>query len=114
MADPTTELREVLALSARFKAWECAGDELRCDDGNGCECEMAGNLCPDAPGGALAFIDKHGPALLSALEDARRLDWLSDRDQHIGNVMLPTHIVEANVHSLRAAIDAATAEGEAQ
>lgn len=39
--------------------------------------------------------------------DAARLDWLSDPSQSIGNVILPTECVTLNLHSLRAAIDAA-------
>ena len=43
-----------------------------------------------------------------ALEaDKKRLDWLADPSNHIGNVQLPTEAVMANPHSLRAAIDAA-------
>lgn len=101
MTDPTTALREVLALSNK----ERDAEENR-------EYGAANDLYADLQGAAVNLVRTHGPALLSALEDARRLDWLSDRDQNIGNVMLPTHIVEANVHSLRAAIDAAIAEGE--
>lgn len=40
-------------------------------------------------------------------EDAERLDWLADKDNPVAQVLLPTECVEANVHSLRAAIDAA-------
>lgn len=40
-------------------------------------------------------------------QDTKRLDWLSDPSQSIGNVTLPTKCVENNLHSLRAAIDAA-------
>ena len=39
--------------------------------------------------------------------DTARLDWLADRHNHIGNVQLPREIVEANIDSLRGAIDAA-------
>ena len=39
--------------------------------------------------------------------DTVRLDWLADRDQHIGNVQLPAECVTCNLHSLRAAIDMA-------
>ena len=41
------------------------------------------------------------------LRDAERLDWLADPSNTIGNVQLPTECVLQNVHSLRAAIDAA-------
>ena len=40
-------------------------------------------------------------------EDARRLDWLADPNNTIGNVQLPTVCVEANLDSLRGAIDMA-------
>jgi hypothetical protein len=41
--------------------------------------------------------------------DKARLDWLADKDNTIGQVLLPYACVEANLHSLRAAIDAAMA-----
>ena len=40
-------------------------------------------------------------------EDEKRLDWLADKDNEIGNVQLPERCVIANLHSLRAAIDMA-------
>jgi hypothetical protein len=40
-------------------------------------------------------------------KDADRLDWLADANNTIGNVQLPTQCVQDNIHSLRAAIDAA-------
>lgn len=40
-------------------------------------------------------------------KDAERLDWLADPNNSIGNVQLPTECVTENLHSLRAAIDAA-------
>ena len=39
--------------------------------------------------------------------DKERLDWLADPENRIGNVQLPVGAVTENVHSLRAAIDAA-------
>lgn len=46
--------------------------------------------------------------LIEALaHDARRLDWLADRDNQIGSVLLPRECIERNFHSMRAAIDAA-------
>ena len=39
--------------------------------------------------------------------DTVRLDWLADRDNHIGNVQLPVECVACNLHSLRDAIDMA-------
>jgi len=39
--------------------------------------------------------------------DRERLDWLADPDNTTGNVQLPIKCVTENVHSLRAAIDAA-------
>lgn len=37
--------------------------------------------------------------------DKERIDWLSDPENSIGNVQLPTVCVERNPHSLRDAID---------
>ena len=39
--------------------------------------------------------------------DTARLDWLADRDNHIGNVQLPAECVEQHLDSMRDAIDAA-------
>lgn len=39
--------------------------------------------------------------------DADRIDWLADVNNTVGSVVLPRDIVEANVSSLRQAIDAA-------
>ena len=41
------------------------------------------------------------------LKDKVRLDWLADVNNSIGNVLLPTDIVERNLTSLRDAIDEA-------
>ena len=42
--------------------------------------------------------------------DADRIDWLADVNNTIGGVVLPRHIVEQNISSLRQAIDAARGE----
>lgn len=39
--------------------------------------------------------------------DADRIDWLADVNNTVGSVVLPREIVEANISSLRRAIDAA-------
>ena len=39
--------------------------------------------------------------------DSARIDWLADVNNTVGSVVLPREIVEANVSSLRQAIDAA-------
>lgn len=39
--------------------------------------------------------------------DKARLDWLSERDNPIGNVQLPTVCVMNNLHNMRGAIDEA-------
>lgn len=44
------------------------------------------------------------------LADARRIDWLADPNNSIGNVQLPRDIVERNLGSLREAIDEAIAK----
>lgn len=55
----------------------------------------------------------HAKPMLAAIidrelgADSRRLDWLADRENGIGQVLLPRQIVERNLHSMRAAIDAA-------
>ncbi len=41
------------------------------------------------------------------MADGRRLDWLADKGNNIGNVTLPTMCVENNIRSLRDAIDEA-------
>lgn len=45
--------------------------------------------------------------LQRAEQDSKRLDWLADPGNTIGNVQLPTECVARNLHSLRAAIDEA-------
>ncbi len=45
--------------------------------------------------------------LLELEKDKARLDWLADVNNNIGNVLLPTDIVERNLSSLRDAIDEA-------
>ena len=40
-------------------------------------------------------------------KDAERINWLADVNNTIGSVVLPREIVEANMASLRQAIDAA-------
>lgn len=54
---------------------------------------------------AARFIRKYGQQLSEAIRDSERLDWLADVDNTTGQVMLPTESVEANVESLRGAID---------
>lgn len=44
------------------------------------------------------------------IKDRERLDWLAAPDNTTGNVQLPIKCVTENVHSLRAAIDAARVE----
>ena len=44
-------------------------------------------------------------------EDAKRLDWLADRNNGVGQVLLPTACVQAHPADMRAAIDAAMMEG---
>ena len=41
------------------------------------------------------------------IKDKARLDWLADVNNNIGNVLLPTDIVERNLGSLRDGIDEA-------
>jgi hypothetical protein len=43
----------------------------------------------------------------AAMADKRRMDWLADPENPIGNVQLPVGAVTENAHCLRAAIDAA-------
>ena len=50
--------------------------------------------------------------LQELLKDKARLDWLADVKNTIGNVMLPTDIVERNLSSLRDAIDEAMRQEE--
>lgn len=49
------------------------------------------------------------PDTVAAMKDSERMDWLSDPENGIGNVQLPTTVVIENPHSLRDAIDAAMA-----
>lgn len=47
------------------------------------------------------------PDIQAARADSKRLDWLANPDNPLGNVTLPAGAVLENVESLRAAIDAA-------
>lgn len=40
-------------------------------------------------------------------KDKARIDWLSDVNQNIGDLILPRDIIVRNLHSMRAAIDEA-------
>ena len=55
----------------------------------------------------LARIDVLRIENSSLRADADRIDWLADVSNTVGSVVLPREIVEANVSSLRQAIDAA-------
>ena len=46
-----------------------------------------------------------GVRVKRAEQDSKRIDWLADKNNAIGNVQLPTECVERNLYSLRAAID---------
>ena len=52
-------------------------------------------------------IDQLKIAFHELLKDKLRLDWLADVNNSIGNVLLPTDIVERNLGSLRDGIDEA-------
>lgn len=47
---------------------------------------------------------------MNEITDTDRIDWLAEVNNKTGTVMLPSRIVEANLHSLRDAIDAAMRE----
>jgi len=55
----------------------------------------------------LARIDVLRIANAALRADSARIDWLADVNNTVGSVVLPREIVEANVSSLRQAIDAA-------
>lgn len=55
----------------------------------------------------LARIDVLRTENAALRADADRIDWLADVNNTVGSVVLPREIVEANVSSLRQAIDAA-------
>ena len=54
-----------------------------------------------------AEVDKLKITFHELLKDRARLDWLADVNNNIGNVLLPTDIVERNLGSLRDGIDEA-------
>ena len=56
-----------------------------------------------------AEVDKLKITFHELLKDKARLDWLSDVNNNIGNVLLPRDIVERNLGSLRDGIDEAMA-----
>ena len=91
------------------------GDHVRYKDN---ENPVFGVVLEEAnPGNGLItvqFIDDAEPELVGSEDleyvphpDTVRLDWLADRDNHIGNVQLPAECVACNLHSMRDAIDMA-------
>ena len=52
-------------------------------------------------------IEKMQTEIAELRKDCARLDWLADPGNNIGIVQLPIDCVKNNIHSLRAAIDAA-------
>ena len=56
------------------------------------------------------LLNKIYPCATELHPDTVRLDWLADRDNHIGNVQLPAECVEQHLDSMRDAIDAAMQE----
>lgn len=55
----------------------------------------------------LARIDVLREENAALRADAARIDWLANVNNNVGSVVLPREIVEANMSSLRQAIDAA-------
>ncbi len=120
------------------ESWDCTGDQMRCLDGNGCECVMRGCDRPDVEGDAVDFIRAHHAILadmakrLEAAErDSKRLDAIRDNSwdlrcfdmaggedigwEVVGHYMAEPcdrTIVKVYADDPRAAIDAATQEGE--
>lgn len=95
MTDPTAALREVLALSNK----ERDAEENR-------EYGAANDLYAELQVAAVNLVRDHGPALLSALEDGARLDWLADQ-MRIAALHFILDSVPLDPSDLRAAIDAA-------
>ena len=69
------------------------------------ECGGADKLCSE--GTATIPLYREDADYTRLLEDKKRLDWLADRENTIGNVMLPVECVAAHIDDLRAAIDMA-------
>ncbi len=65
------------------------------------------NQCVMALESLMARIDVLRIENAALRADAARIDWLADVDNTVGSVVLPREIVEANISSLRQAIDAA-------
>ncbi len=65
------------------------------------------NQCVMALESLLARIEVLRVQNAALRADADRIDWLADVDNTVGSVVLPREIVEANISSLRQAIDAA-------
>ena len=108
MTDPTTALREVLELSNK----ERDAEENR-------EYGAANDLYAELEGAAVNLVRDHGPALLSALEDARRYramraSLLAQDDLWMETLIsYPAPNNEAEFDSaVDAATDAAIAEGD--
>lgn len=118
------KLDGVLAVIAAFDAWSCEGDTVRCADGNGCECEMAGKDCPPVYDAMNALLRDHGPAIRQAMIDAERwrkarkeLLWAPSYDGTVRwsiELKMPEPDMSNPGASLDAAIDKARATGEGE
>lgn len=64
-------------------------------------------MCKTELGPARSVYAHAIDALAELSQDKKRLDWLADPENKIGNVALPVGAVQENLHSMRAAIDAA-------
>lgn len=58
-----TDLAACVEALERVAAWRCTGDEMRCADGNGCECEMNSRGRPWAEIQSAEFVRTHAPAI---------------------------------------------------
>lgn len=78
MNDLLAELDEVVRACATAEKWNCTGDQMRCLDGNGCECAMNGRDRPNAEGMAVKYIATHHAEIAQAVRDAAMLEWSID------------------------------------
>jgi hypothetical protein len=104
MLGEVERLRELLD---RFDKWDCTGDSMRCADGNGCECDLAGKGCPSAYDAMRDFL--RSAAFEEMVRDAGRLDWL---EKYVVTIKADGRNHMAGPGMLRSLVDTAmSAEG---
>ena len=118
LEDDVKQLRDELAAKPANIGWlrahaDAQADSLCFDLSTHLGCEPSDAAVVNAVQSLIGKIEAQALRLEAAERDAKRIDWLADESNTIGNVELPTDCVMSNLGSLRGAIDSAMAMGAA-